>query len=54
MIPSASSAGTVADREIITNRVFSYPRELIYKAWTDPAHLKNWWGPTGFRNTFNM
>ena len=41
------------DREIVTTRVFNAPRELVYKAWTDPVHLKAWWGPKGFTNTFN-
>lgn len=45
---------SVIDCEIITSRVFGYPRELMFKAWTDPAHLKNWWGPKGFKNTFEM
>lgn len=52
MTPKKASTGAVADREIITTRVFAYPRELMFKAWTDPSHLKNWWGPKGFRNTF--
>jgi uncharacterized protein YndB with AHSA1/START domain len=38
------------DREIITTRVYDYPRELVFKAWTDPKHLDKWWGPNGFRN----
>lgn len=42
------------DCEIITTRVFKAPRKLVYKAWTDPDHLKNWWGPKGFTNTFNI
>ena len=25
----------------------------VYKAITHPEHLKNWWGPKGFTNTFN-
>jgi uncharacterized protein YndB with AHSA1/START domain len=29
-------------------RVFDAPREQVWKAWTDPAHLKHWWGPKGF------
>ncbi len=41
------------DREIVTKRVFNFPRQIVYKAWTDPAHLKVWWGPKGFTNTFN-
>jgi uncharacterized protein YndB with AHSA1/START domain len=29
-------------------RVFDAPREQVWKAWTDPARLKHWWGPKGF------
>src|SRR5581483_10516803 len=31
-------------------RVFDAPRELVWKAWTDPKHLAQWWGPHGFSN----
>src|SRR4029453_865393 len=31
---------------------FDTPRELVFKAWTDPDHLALWWGPKGFTNTF--
>lgn len=44
---------TTSDQEIVTTRTFNFPRTLVYKAWTDPEHLKNWWGPKGFTNTFN-
>lgn len=43
---------TTPDCEIVSSRIFNAPRELVYTAWTDPAHLKNWWGPAGFTNTF--
>jgi hypothetical protein len=26
------------DREIVLSRVFDAPRELVYRAWTDPKH----------------
>lgn len=39
--------------EIVTTRVVSAPREKVFRAWTEPEHLKNWWGPAGFTNTFN-
>ncbi|HYF29483.1 MAG TPA: SRPBCC family protein [Chitinophagaceae bacterium] len=42
----------MSDREIVSSRIFNAPRELVYAAWTDPNHLKNWWGPAGFTNTF--
>lgn len=41
------------DCEILSSRVFNTNRELIYRAWSEPDHLKNWWGPAGFTNTFN-
>jgi uncharacterized protein YndB with AHSA1/START domain len=35
------------DRLVIT-RVFDAPRELVWKAWTDPKYVMQWWGPRGF------
>jgi uncharacterized protein YndB with AHSA1/START domain len=29
-------------------RVFDAPREKVWKAWTDPAYVKRWWGPKDF------
>jgi uncharacterized protein YndB with AHSA1/START domain len=42
-----------ADREIAISRRFDAPRELVWRAWTDPEHLIKWWGPDGFTNTFH-
>ena len=39
--------------EIVSTRIVHATRELLYSAWTNPNHLKNWWGPAGFTNTFN-
>jgi len=27
---------------------FNAPRDLVFKMWTDPEHLKHWWGPKDF------
>src|ERR1700735_1129661 len=35
-------------REFVISRVFDAPRELGWKALTEPAHLNQWWGPKGF------
>jgi uncharacterized protein YndB with AHSA1/START domain len=43
---------TTPECEIVSSRVFNASRELVFSAWTDPNHLKNWWGPAGFTNTF--
>jgi uncharacterized protein YndB with AHSA1/START domain len=39
------------DREITAVRIFNAPRELVFKLWTDPEHIVQWWGPAGFKNT---
>jgi len=43
---------TTPDCEIVCSRIVNAPIETAFAAWTDPAHLKNWWGPAGFTNTF--
>lgn len=46
--PAATPSEFVGDREIVISRVFEAPRELLWNAWTDPAHIASWWGPRGF------
>ena len=41
------------DCEIVSSRIVNASRELVFLAWANPNHLKNWWGPAGFTNTFN-
>ncbi len=33
----------------VISRVFDAPRELVFKAMTDPEHMKHWFGPKGFK-----
>jgi uncharacterized protein YndB with AHSA1/START domain len=33
---------------ITMTRTFDAPRELVYKMWTDPKHIRHWFGPEGF------
>jgi len=35
------------ERMVVT-KVFDAPRELVWKAWTDPKYIMQWWGPKGF------
>jgi uncharacterized protein YndB with AHSA1/START domain len=35
-------------RELVITRVFDAPRELVWKALTEPDRLAQWWGPAGF------
>ena len=37
--------------ELAITRVFDAPRELVWKAWTEPEMAKQWSGPRGFTTT---
>jgi uncharacterized protein YndB with AHSA1/START domain len=39
-----------AEQEFVITRVFDAPRTLVFKAWTEPKHMAQWWGPHGFTN----
>jgi uncharacterized protein YndB with AHSA1/START domain len=45
---TSSAAANPMGREVTITRVFDAPRELVFQAWTEPEHLKRWWGPNGF------
>ena len=43
----ANKTMSAAERMTIT-RVFDAPREVVWKAWTNPEYVMKWWGPKGF------
>lgn len=38
----------VDEKELTLSRDFDEPREVVWKAWTDPDMFMQWWGPKGF------
>jgi uncharacterized protein YndB with AHSA1/START domain len=46
-----STNTATADRELVIERTFNAPIDLVWEAFTNPNHIKNWWGPNGFTNT---
>jgi uncharacterized protein YndB with AHSA1/START domain len=42
--PASSVLTTPSDREIHIERVFDAPRDLIWRAFTEPELLAQWWG----------
>jgi uncharacterized protein YndB with AHSA1/START domain len=40
-----------SDREVIFSRLLDAPRELVWKVWSEPQHMHQWWGPAGFTTT---
>ncbi|HYN82904.1 MAG TPA: SRPBCC domain-containing protein [Gemmatimonadaceae bacterium] len=43
-----SDTVTANDRELVITRVFDAPRDLVWKAWTEPERIKQWSAPKGF------
>jgi uncharacterized protein YndB with AHSA1/START domain len=43
-------ADAVTAQEMTVTRVLDAPRELVWKAWTEPDQLARWWGPRGWSN----
>lgn len=42
-----------SSKEIVITRLINAPRELVWEAWTQPEHVKHWWGPDGFTNSIH-
>lgn len=38
-------------QELVFERLFDAPRELVWKVMTDPDQVTNWWGPHGHSAT---
>ena len=40
-----ATASPISDRELVLTRLIDAPREKLYRAWTDPELLKQWFAP---------
>ena len=45
---STLSSHIEAGKELILERVFQAPRELVFEAFSSAEHLRQWWGPRGW------
>ncbi|WP_425410979.1 SRPBCC family protein [Hyphococcus sp.] len=41
----------VIPNELRMSKIYDAPRPLVWKVWTDPAHIAQWWGPFGPEHT---
>ena len=48
MTDAAARDTWALDREIVLSRVLDAPRERVFKAWSDPELVVQWFGPEGF------
>jgi uncharacterized protein YndB with AHSA1/START domain len=47
MSAAALTSHPTAGQEFVTTRIFDAPRALVWKCFTEPEHMKQWWGPKG-------
>lgn len=47
---SSTANPTSGQRTLVLERIIDAPRELVFKAWTDPKQVAQWWGPKYFTN----
>lgn len=45
---TVTATSLVKDNELLIERLFDAPRELVYRVWTTPEHLARWWAPKTF------
>jgi uncharacterized protein YndB with AHSA1/START domain len=48
MTPRSRPGAEPGARGLVIERIFDAPRELVWKAWTDPEMMMKWWGPKIF------
>lgn len=48
MMTGTTARETVTSPDFVISRVFDAPRDLVWRAFTDPEYMKQWWGPKGF------
>lgn len=40
----------IAEKVISLSRTFDFPLDLVWSAWTEAKHVREWWGPRDFTN----
>lgn len=45
---TSNSTPSQDEHTIVITRTFNAPRDLVWRVWTEPAHIAQWWGPKGF------
>jgi len=47
-----NSPSSIADRELVLTRIFDAPPEKVYRAWTEPELIKQWFAPLPWTTPF--
>ena len=53
MSSKRQSSEDLSGRTLSITRLLDAPRDLVWEVWTNPEHIKHWWGPEGFTNSID-
>jgi uncharacterized protein YndB with AHSA1/START domain len=42
---------STCENDIVITRFFDAPQELVWRAWTEPEFVMQWWGPKGYTSS---
>lgn len=45
-----ATASNPANRDLVLSHDIDAPRHFVFPFWTNPKHVAQWWGPSGFLN----
>jgi uncharacterized protein YndB with AHSA1/START domain len=49
---TTTSGTTITEEELVITRFIAAPRQLVWRAWTEPELMQRWWGPKDFTAPF--
>lgn len=44
-----TAAADSQSKDFVISRILHAPRDLVWKVFTDPERMRQWWGPKGFK-----
>jgi uncharacterized protein YndB with AHSA1/START domain len=50
---NSDSNVNITEGELVSSRVLNAPRVQVFRAFKEPQHLAQWWGPKDFRSTIH-
>ena len=53
MTQATTDICAVGDRSISISHIFDAPRELVFRCYTEPALITQWWGPRQYTTTID-
>jgi uncharacterized protein YndB with AHSA1/START domain len=51
MAIAPKTSAQYGEATVTLTRVYDAPRDLVWRAWTDPKHMARWFGPRGFTSS---